>query len=223
MAIFAKARCFAVVAHLVETYHINQFRRAPRALKETPTWIIVQPAGIHESFELNSVRKQTPPSDLVEKMVYNNEYILSALDPHAPVSAVASSSRPNVPHRYAPLPRTPVLSHDLPFTTALAEEAIRSSSMELTRQSAQLERERELAEILAEEEKVQARNELKESQGTWTKLIVGKRGKKGNDLPEEGKSRPFDKTPNAYELYAAIDRKDLKLVAPDSLWSPARD
>lgn len=84
-------------------------------------------------------------------------------------------------------------------------------ALELTRQSLQLQRERELAEAMAEEKRVEERKEVKESQGTWAKLILG-RGIKGGDkgsIPKEGQTRPFERPPNAYELYAAIDKKDI--------------
>ena len=46
-------------------------------------------------------------------------------------------------------------------------------------------------------------------------MIVGRRkgvGKvgKGSEGGEKGKSKGFDRPPQAYELYAAIDKKDLK-------------
>jgi hypothetical protein len=101
----------------------------------------------------------------------------------------------------------------LPPTHVLEEEAVRSSSLELIRQSLEAQRERELAEALAEEERIESRRELKESQGTWTKLIVGRRkgkDKDGGSGSGDAKSKPFDRPPQAYELYAAIDKKDLK-------------
>jgi hypothetical protein len=152
-------------------------------------------------------------------MAYNNEFILEALaaDPHAPLSSVASTSRPApsniLPPRHDLLPRSPTFAHELPNSHTLDEEAIRSSSVELTRQSLQVQRERELAEALAEEERIEKRRELKESQGTWTSLIVGKRkvnDKAGDNSLDKGKTKAFDRPPQAYELYAAIDKKDLK-------------
>ena len=148
-------------------------------------------------------------------MSYNNEFILRHLtnDPHAPVSSVASTSQPPYAPRHTLIPRGPTLAHALPPTHVLEEEAVRSSSLELTRQSLEFQRERELAEALAEEERTEQRRELKESQGTWTKLIVGRRkgkDKEGGSGAEDGKTKPFDRPPQAYELYAAIDKKDLK-------------
>jgi hypothetical protein len=150
-------------------------------------------------------------------MGYNNEFILQSLgkDPHAPLSPIASSSSILSPPRHDLLPRTPTLAHQLPSTITLDEEAVRSSSIELNRQSLQVQRERELAEALAEEERIEQRRELKESQGTWTSLIVGRRkgkGQEGSKALDEGKTKGFDRPPQAYELYAAIDKKDLKWV-----------
>lgn len=147
-------------------------------------------------------------------MSYNNEFILRHLanDPHAPASPEASSSRSHAP-RHALLPRGPTLAHALPSSHVLEEEAVRSSSLELARQSVEAERERALAEALAEEERKEKRRELKESQGTWTNLIAGRRkgkGKGGVPDTRDGKTKPFDRPPQAYELYAAIDKKDLK-------------
>lgn len=162
-------------------------------------------------------------------MSYNNEHILRHLgiasDPHAPASPIASSSQPNnqaqAPTQarapqHTPLPRGPTLAHTLPSINVLLEEAIQSSSLELVRQSLEIQRERERAEALAAATAEEQRKELRESQGTWASLIGGRRSGKGKDkdngFPGEGKTRAFERPPQAYELYAAIDKKDLKCV-----------
>jgi hypothetical protein len=74
-----------------------------------------------------------------------------------------------------------------------------------------IERERQLAEALQEEHQQEERKQVVESQGSWVRLIAGKRkGKhKAEERGEHGETKAFDRPPNAYELYAAIDRKDI--------------
>lgn len=99
----------------------------------------------------------------------------------------------------------------LPLTKELELEARVVSAAELERQSQELERERQLAEALQEEHQQEERKQVVESQGSWVRLIAGKRkGKhKAEERGEHGETKAFDRPPNAYELYAAIDRKDI--------------
>jgi DNA topoisomerase IB len=82
-------------------------------------------------------------------------------------------------------------------------------------QSRELQRERELAEALLEDQRVTETKKVRDSHGTWTRLVAGKTRAKPGDARRmsvtSGKeeTKPFDIPPNAYELYAAIDRKDL--------------
>lgn len=68
---------------------------------------------------------------------------------------------------------------------------------------------------MMEEHHEEERKEVVESQGSWVKLIAGTRkgkNKVADPSEQEGKTKGFDRPPNAYELYAAIDRKDIMYV-----------
>ena len=98
------------------------------------------------------------------------------------------------------------------LTKELELEARRASAAELERQTEELERERQLAEALLESHHQEERKEVVESQGSWVQLIAGKRkgkNKASDPAEQEGKTKGFDRPPNAFELYAAIDKKDI--------------
>lgn len=136
-------------------------------------------------------------------MSYNNTHILTSL----------SSPSPHPSPRH-PIPSSPFLPLPLPSSSTLEAESLIESVKEYQRQSLQLSRETELARAVAEQQALQAREEVKEKQGTWGRLIVGKgKGKGGQPVQAEGKTKGFERTPDAYELYAAIDRKDIMSVA----------
>lgn len=157
-------------------------------------------------------------------MAYNNAYILESItsSPHAPLSPEASSSTspfksPTPLHKS--LPHDPTLPSPLPPLSHLLSESRHSSSLELERQTLQLQRERELAEALVEQERSEAIEEVKKEQGGWAlgRLIAGrgrgqgkgKGGTPGEGWEGEGKTKPFERKVDAFELYQAIDRKDL--------------
>lgn len=143
-------------------------------------------------------------------MSYNYDHVLSALEPTSKASSsskspVTSPNSPNVPiHR----PSSPVLLHPLPSSLALTREGLAQSELELDRQQKQLRRERELAEALQEQRWEIERAKAKDALGVW-------KGKgKSKDFPTGGKgeTRAFTKPPQAYELYQAIDRKDIDFI-----------
>jgi hypothetical protein len=143
-------------------------------------------------------------------MAYNNAFL---------IKSVAHQTRPEStltnpaehPYSHSIEPSSLVLPTALPLTKELELEARVVSAAELERQSQELERERQLAEALQEEHQQEERKQVVESQGSWVRLIAGKRkGKhKAEERGEHGETKAFDRPPNAYELYAAIDRKDI--------------
>lgn len=149
-------------------------------------------------------------------MAYNNAYLIKSLAHQTITDEMPpSASPPTRPPAHATEPSVLVLPTALPLTNQLEIEARRASIAELQRQSEEVERERQLAEALTEQHHEEERKEVVESQGSWVKLIAGTR--KGKNKPQdpaehEGKTKGFDRPPNAYELYAAIDRKDIMYV-----------
>lgn len=109
-------------------------------------------------------------------------------------------------------PASPVLLQPLPPAIVLEKESKAQSELELDRQTMQRRRERELAEALQDAqfqiERVEARNEM----GTWPGAKKKKKEEEAGG--EEGrKTQPFVRPPEAYELYQAIDKKDLDFIA----------
>jgi hypothetical protein len=96
----------------------------------------------------------------------------------------------------------------------LLEDGALASVHEFERQSRELQREREIAQALIEDQRIAESKRAREAHGTWTRLVAGK-GRPKQDDPKRlavtgnEETKPFDNPPNAYELYAAIDRKDL--------------
>jgi hypothetical protein len=106
-----------------------------------------------------------------------------------------------------------VLVSPLPSSAKLLEEGSVASLQEFQRQTLQLKRQKELAEALLEDERIAEKNKARQAAGTWTRLVAGKGKAQQNVSKSVGvggdETKPFQKPPNAYELYAAIDRKDL--------------
>lgn len=149
-------------------------------------------------------------------MAYNNAYLIKSLAHQTTTDEMPHSAPPPArPQAHAIEPSVLVLPTALPLTKELEVEARKASIAELKRQSGELERERQLAEALMEQHHEEERKEVVESQGSWVKLIAGTRkgkNKAGDPAEHEGKTKRFDRPPNAYELYAAIDRKDIMYV-----------
>lgn len=168
-------------------------------------------------------------------MAYNYSHVIDALSPSGPMATArggvsASSSQtlsPPLPvgtglaagsasgGRLSPSPSReaqpafPVLLQRLPPAIVLEKESKAESELELARQTAQRKRERELAEALQDAhfqvERIEARNEM----GTWAKKAVEEKAVEG----EGRKTQPFVRPPEAYELYQAIDKKDIDFIA----------
>lgn len=131
--------------------------------------------------------------------------------------SIPASTPTEASHR-CPLPPSPILLRPLPFTSDLEAESALIVPLEFERQSREIEREMAVIDALKTTQMDEQKKAVKEAQGRWINLIVGKRGKKDesekgnvNLKEEEGKkTQGFDKLPAPYELYAAIDRKDIK-------------
>lgn len=143
-------------------------------------------------------------------MAYNNAYLIKGIT-HQTKPELIQTTPAEHPYTHSIEPSSLVLPSALPLTKELELEARSVSAAELKRQSEELERERQLAEALQEEHRQEERKQVVESQGSWVRLIAGKRkGKqKAEEREEPAETKAFDRPPNAYELYAAIDRKDI--------------
>jgi hypothetical protein len=123
---------------------------------------------------------------------------------------VSQQAGPSSPSRSPRLPPSPILCHPLPPSTAFHRESLAQSELTLYQQTLDRQRERELAEALQEQVwSIERRNAIEEIGS-----IKGKGKGKGKDV-EGGSSRPsqgFERPPQAYELYAAIDKKDIDFI-----------
>jgi hypothetical protein len=104
------------------------------------------------------------------------------------------------------LPPSPVLLQPLPPASSLKREGLASSELELDRQQRQIERERQLAEALQEQEWEIQRAAVREDMGTWRH--GSDKGKTRESAPTKG----FDRPPQAWELYGAIDKHDIEFI-----------
>jgi hypothetical protein len=146
------------------------------------------------------------------QMAYNNAPLLKSITHQTPFGDATMPAPSSAPNAHTIEPSCLVLPTALPLTSELEQEARRASVAELERQTEQLERERQLAEALMESHHDEERKEVVEAQGSWVKLIAGKRKGKSkvpDPAEQEGKTKGFDRPPNAFELYAAIDKKDI--------------
>lgn len=182
--------------------------------------LTAQPHPTHRQVRFTSshhLGEASSSSNYALSMAYNNAYLIKSLAHQTTTAEMPpSAAMPEHPPQHAIEPSVLVLPTALPLTSELEVEARKASVAELKRQSEELERERQLAEALIEEHHRQERREVVESQGTWTKLIAGTRKGKNktvDPVEQEGKTKGFDRPPNAYELYAAIDRKDIMYVS----------
>ncbi|BEJ11199.1 hypothetical protein CspHIS471_0106210 [Cutaneotrichosporon sp. HIS471] len=160
-------------------------------------------------------------------MAYNYSHVIESLD-HTPscgtskgrVRAGSGSSGPTLSTPAAGLgsarsasplreaaARQPVLLQPLPPSTVFEKEGAAQSELELDRQTTQRKRERELAEALQDAQFTIQRIAARQEMGTWAKKV--------DDVNvEEGRqTAPFVRPPEAYELYKAIDNKDLDFIA----------
>lgn len=117
---------------------------------------------------------------------------------------------PLSPHAPRSIPNSPILVQPLPSTSALHEESLRSSEAEYHRQIAQAKRERELAEALQEQQWEVERAAVRDSQGSWGPSK--RRAANTSSGSSGGSTAGFVRPPQAYELYQAIDRKDIEFI-----------
>lgn len=137
---------------------------------------------------------------------------LTLLEP----AAGSSTSTPLYsPHPRSPprphLPPSPIAIMPLPLSASLDIESMASSELELDRQTRQIQRERELAEALQEQQfSVERQNARNTS--FWTRRGKNGRDGRGASGSISGPSQPFARPPQAYELYQAIDKHDIEFI-----------
>ncbi|GMK54391.1 hypothetical protein CspeluHIS016_0109770 [Cutaneotrichosporon spelunceum] len=149
-------------------------------------------------------------------MSYNYSHVIGSLEP-APACAHtgrvrAGPSELAADGRASPLrpaaAREPVLLQPLPPSTVFEKEGAAQSELELDRQTVQRRRERDLAEALQDAQFRVERIAAREQMGTRTKKET-----QTTEVEEERRTAPFVRPPEAYELYRAIDKKDLDFIA----------
>ena len=104
------------------------------------------------------------------------------------------------------LPPSPILLHPLPPSSALTKEGQAQSELELDKQQRQLEREKQLAEALEETQWEIQRQSAREEMGTW------KPNRQSNNTTRGKETKGFDRPPQAWELYKAIDGHDIEFI-----------
>ena len=137
---------------------------------------------------------------------------LALLEPTAEQSTSSAplySPNPRSPPR-PHLPPSPIAIMPLPPASSLDMESLAISELELDRQTRQLQRERELAEAL-QEQQFEADRQNAKNTSLWT-LKKGGRGQQGGSSSSSGSTKPFANPPQAYELYKAIDKHDIEFI-----------
>ena len=132
-----------------------------------------------------------------------------------PTSGPASSTHPNssTPILSPRLPPSPILVQPLPSTSALELEGQAQSELELDRQIKQAARERALAEALQEQQWEVERSQAREASNSLSVLRnLGSRPSGNGKGDTSGPTKSFERPPQAYELYQAIDRKDIDFL-----------
>lgn len=163
--------------------------------------IAAMSTGTSTSTSAAAASAQTTSDELVEQLRPVTPPVSSP--PHRPASSSTSPSRPD---RRALLPPSPILLLPLPPSSSITKESLAQSELELDRQSRELQRERELAEALQEQQWEIERAAVRDSKGSW-------RGKKGKERENAGgPSKGFEIPPQAYELYQAIDKHDIDFI-----------
>ena len=125
---------------------------------------------------------------------------LTSASPKAGPSTLRSPPR-------SPLPPSPVLLHPLPPTSSIHAESILMSSSELDRQAHQHQLDRDLADALQTQHFTIDRSAVRDAMGTTSSGRL-----RGAQSRAERPTAGFKTRPQAYELYAAIDRKDIDYI-----------
>lgn len=107
-----------------------------------------------------------------------------------------------------------MLLHPLPPSTALERESRAESELELQRQTEQARRERLLAEALQDQRHEVERIAARSENGLWAQEQRQKARRQDSSAPTASEpTKPFTRPPQAYELYQAIDKRDLEFVS----------
>ncbi|KAL7422653.1 hypothetical protein Q5752_001944 [Cryptotrichosporon argae] len=115
---------------------------------------------------------------------------------------------PHGPPRFALAPSDPTPILPLPPSLTFETESRLSSELELNRQTRQLATEAALADALQQESFAVERRGVREALGTWRR----KSGDKGKGKAGGAPTTAFATPPQAWELYRAIDQRDVDFV-----------
>ncbi|OXC68452.1 hypothetical protein AYX13_02903 [Cryptococcus neoformans] len=136
--------------------------------------------------------------------------------PTVPSPSSIPSDQPTSPAASAKSPRlhsSPVLLLPLPPASAMEEESVFHSELELNRQIKQIQRERELEEALQDQVWQLERAAAREEQGTWSQRQQENSKSKDRSKDDKwGNTQGFIRPPQAYELYQAIDKHDIDFI-----------
>lgn len=99
----------------------------------------------------------------------------------------------------------------LPLSASLDKESLASSELELDRQARQVQRERDLAEALQDQQFAVDRQAARNT-SLWTRLHSRTRSSTSASTAGSGPTQPFASPPQAYQLYQAIDKHDIEFI-----------
>jgi hypothetical protein len=163
--------------------------------------------GLHsQPYSITAYPHHHSPLDSYHRCVYTTAIIMSQPHLHTLTRPLPSQNAQAGPSTSPRLPPSPVLLQPLPPASSLKREGLASSELELDRQQRQIERERQLAEALQEQEWEIQRAAVREDMGTWRH--GSDKGKTRESAPTKG----FDRPPQAWELYGAIDKHDIEFI-----------
>lgn len=174
---------------------------------------IVSPHAMSSPRSVNGAShlSATPPGSNSLSASPSGPFRGSPLTPLSPASlSSGSTARSNRPTRSS----SPVLLHPLPPSTALERESRAESELELQRQTEQARRERLLAEALQDQRHEVERIAARSENGLWAQEQRQKARRQDSSAPTASEpTKPFTRPPQAYELYQAIDKRDLEFVS----------
>ncbi|TXT06134.1 hypothetical protein VHUM_03607 [Vanrija humicola] len=127
-----------------------------------------------------------------------------------PAPQIIDHTHPASPPLRSAVASSPVFIQPLPASLSIEAESRAESELELGRQRAQLARERALAEALQDERHRIERAPAKDEMGSWAAMLKKIEGAKGQ--PGAASTQGFARPPQAYELYQAIDKRNIDFI-----------
>ena len=132
----------------------------------------------------------------------------SGISPPMPSHGGNSGTPPGSSARSPRLPPSPIIVSRLPPASSLTRESLAQSELELDKQKKDLQRQKALDEALQDQEWEIQRLRAKEDIGDTPK----RKAEKGKAREMGGGFKGFERPPQAWELYSAMDRHDIDFI-----------